>query len=98
MQNCDITLTFHRGDGKLLCHYCNYREKAPRVCPHCPRANFYILSAEGTENITEQLVKKFPSMRIARVDRDTMWHTKAKWRPFCSNSRPADSICSSAPR
>ena len=32
-KHCDITLTFHRRDGKLLCHYCNYREKAPRVCP-----------------------------------------------------------------
>ena len=72
-KNCDITLTFHRRDGKLLCHYCNYREKAPRVCPHC-QSEFLYFVGEGTENITEQLVKKFPSMRIARVDRDTMAH------------------------
>ncbi len=72
-KNCDITLTFHRGDGKLLCHYCNYREKAPRICPHCQSEYLYFVG-EGTENIADQLSKKFPEMRIARVDRDTMSH------------------------
>lgn len=72
-KNCDITLTFHRGDGKLLCHYCNYREKAPRICPHCQGQYLYYVG-EGTENIAEQLKAKFPEMRIARVDRDTMAH------------------------
>lgn len=72
-KNCDITLTFHRGDGKLLCHYCNYREKAPRTCPHC-ESQFLYYVGEGTENIADQLAKKFPAMRIARIDRDTMAH------------------------
>ena len=72
-KNCDITLTFHRRDAKLVCHYCNYREKEPRVCPHCESEYLYFVG-EGTENITDQLAKKFPTMRIARVDRDTMAH------------------------
>jgi len=72
-KNCDITLTFHRADNKLLCHYCNYREKSPRVCPHCQSEYLYFVG-EGTENITEMLAGKFPDMRIARVDRDTMAH------------------------
>ncbi|MEJ7624165.1 MAG: primosomal protein N' [Pyrinomonadaceae bacterium] len=69
--NCDITLTFHRRDDKLLCHYCNYRERVPKVCPHC-RSEYLHFVGEGTENITEKLEKKFPVMRIARIDRDTM--------------------------
>lgn len=71
--NCDITLTFHRGDNKLLCHYCNHRERSPKVCPHCQSEYLYFVG-EGTENIADQLTKKFPAMRIARVDRDTMAH------------------------
>ncbi len=71
--NCDITLTFHRGDNKLLCHYCNHREKSPKTCPHCQSEYLYFVG-EGTENIADQLTKKFPEMRIARVDRDTMAH------------------------
>ena len=72
-KNCDITLTFHRRDSKLLCHYCNYREKAPLICPHCEGKYLYYVG-EGTENITEQLTNRFPEMQIARVDRDTMAH------------------------
>lgn len=70
-RNCDITLTFHRRDNKLICHYCNYREKVPVTCAQCQSEYLYFVG-EGTENIADQLEKKFPSMRIARVDRDTM--------------------------
>lgn len=72
-RNCDITLTFHRRDGKLLCHYCNYKITAPRICPKCESEYLYFIG-EGTENLADQLVKRFPAMRIARVDRDTMTH------------------------
>ena len=72
-KNCDITLTFHRGGDKLLCHYCNYREKVPKLCPLCQSQYLYFVG-EGTENIADMLEKKFPEMRIARVDRDTMSH------------------------
>jgi primosomal protein N' (replication factor Y) len=72
-KNCDITLTFHRGANRLVCHYCNYREVVPNICPHC-RSEFLYFVGEGTENLEDQLRKKFPTMRIARVDRDTMAH------------------------
>jgi primosomal protein N' (replication factor Y) len=72
-KNCDITLTFHRGTDKLVCHYCNYRERSPRVCPHCESIYLYFVG-EGTEKIENILGKFFPQMRIARVDRDTMAH------------------------
>lgn len=72
-KNCDITLTYHRREQKLICHYCNYRESVPRVCPHCESEYLYFVG-EGTENVADQLVKRFPSMRTARVDRDTMAH------------------------
>jgi len=72
-KNCDITLTFHRGNNQLVCHYCNYREPSPKICPKC-ESEFLYFVGEGTENIADQLTKKFPDLRIARVDRDTMAH------------------------
>ncbi|MFL6374538.1 MAG: primosomal protein N' [Pyrinomonadaceae bacterium] len=72
-KNCDITLTYHRGAHRLVCHYCNYREAVPNVCPHC-RSEFLYFVGEGTENIEDQLRKKFPQVSIARIDRDTMAH------------------------
>jgi primosomal protein N' (replication factor Y) len=71
--NCDITLTYHKRDQRLVCHYCNYRIPAPRVCPQCASEFLYFVG-EGTENIADQLTRKFPNMRTARVDRDTMAH------------------------
>jgi primosomal protein N' (replication factor Y) len=68
--NCDVTLTYHRSDRTLVCHYCNHRQRAPSECPNCgSKYIFYI--GEGTEQIEELLRKRFPKMRIGRIDRDT---------------------------
>ncbi|MBK8811626.1 MAG: primosomal protein N' [Acidobacteria bacterium] len=69
-RNCDITLTYHRRDVKLICHYCNHREKVPQTCPKCESKYLYFMG-EGTEQIEDQLKRRFSHLRITRVDRDT---------------------------
>lgn len=73
--NCDVTLTYHRAERVLLCHYCNHREPAPNVCPNCGAKYIYYIG-EGTEQIEDLLKKEFPSLRIARIDRDTTSHRR----------------------
>jgi primosomal protein N' (replication factor Y) len=68
--NCDVTLTYHRSDKVIICHYCNHREPAPDVCPNCKGKYIYYVG-EGTQQIEEQLRKLFPAINIARIDRDT---------------------------
>jgi primosomal protein N' (replication factor Y) (superfamily II helicase) len=68
--NCDVTLTYHREDGTLICHYCNHRQRAPEECPACGSQYIYYVG-EGTEQIEEMLRKRFPRLRIGRIDRDT---------------------------
>jgi primosomal protein N' (replication factor Y) len=68
--NCDVTLTYHRSERVILCHYCNHREAAPTKCPSCEGKYIYYVG-EGTEQIEEMLKRQFPSLRIARIDRDT---------------------------
>ncbi|MGZ5435607.1 MAG: primosomal protein N' [Pyrinomonadaceae bacterium] len=75
--NCEVTLTFHRGDRVLICHYCNHRERAPAQCPHCESKYIYYVG-EGTEQVEELLRKRFPRLRIGRIDRDT----KSRRREF----------------
>jgi primosomal protein N' (replication factor Y) len=70
-KNCDITLTYHKGSSKLTCHYCNYNVNTPQICPFCKSEYLYFIG-EGTEQLEEILAKKFPALRIARIDRDTM--------------------------
>ena len=69
-RNCDITLTYHRRESRLICHYCNHREKVPHNCPQC-KSHFLYFMGEGTEQIEDILKRKFSHLRIARVDRDT---------------------------
>ena len=69
--NCSVTLTFHRRDRRMLCHYCNYAEKVPTVCPKCESEHIYFLGT-GSEKVEEELHREFPKARIARLDRDTV--------------------------
>ena len=68
--NCDVTLTYHRSERVIVCHYCNHREPVPRVCPSCSKKYIYYVG-EGTEQLEEMLKLLFPSLRVARIDRDT---------------------------
>jgi primosomal protein N' (replication factor Y) (superfamily II helicase) len=69
-KNCDITLTFHKRESKLVCHYCNHRERVSHKCPSCDGKFLYFMG-EGTEQIENILQRKFSELRIARIDRDT---------------------------
>ena len=69
--NCDITLTFHRRERKLVCHYCNYQIEPPDRCPVCTSEYLYFVG-QGTEKLEDELRRRFPLLRIARIDRDTI--------------------------
>ncbi|MGH9897766.1 MAG: primosomal protein N', partial [Pyrinomonadaceae bacterium] len=69
--NCSVTLTYHQTQQRLICHYCNYNARVPEQCPICNGTYIYYVG-EGTEQIEEILKVRFPQMRIARLDRDTM--------------------------
>jgi primosomal protein N' (replication factor Y) len=68
--NCDVTLTYHRFNSSLVCHYCNYMRPAPKICPHCDGVYIQYVG-EGTEQIEAKLKELYPDMNIARADRDT---------------------------
>lgn len=69
-EHCDITMTFHKTDGKLRCHYCGNMKSVPTECPDCKSDNIKHLGT-GTQKI-EDLVKYYlPHARIERMDMDT---------------------------
>ena len=69
--NCSVTLTYHRRDRRLLCHYCAYAEKVPGACPKCGSEHLNFLGT-GSEKVEDELHREFPKARIARLDRDTV--------------------------
>ncbi len=69
--HCAVTLTYHRRDRRMLCHYCNYAERVPSRCPKCDSEYIYFAGL-GSEKVEEELHREFPAARIARMDRDTV--------------------------
>ena len=67
--NCSVTLTLHRGAGRVRCHYCNYSAARPSTCGHC--AGPYLESVGfGTERIEAEVAERLPDAAVARLDRD----------------------------
>lgn len=68
--NCSVTLTYHKQDHTLRCHYCYYIRRAFALCPNC-RGTSLQYGGFGTERIEQVIQHLFPQARIARMDRDT---------------------------
>ena len=77
-ENCSIALTYHKSRQRLECHYCGYAIHPPKKCPKCNGEYMYFVG-DGAERVEEYLREKFPSARIARLDRDTV-RTKREYQ------------------
>lgn len=70
-KNCSVSLTFHKAEKRLRCHYCGYSVSPPQSCPECGSLDVGY-SGFGTEFIENEVKAKFPSARIVRVDTDSV--------------------------
>lgn len=69
--HCDISLTYHKGREKMLCHYCGFSLSFPCPCPSCGSLH-YLPMGEGTEKLEETLLPHLPpNSGILRLDRDS---------------------------
>jgi primosomal protein N' (replication factor Y) len=69
-RHCDVALTYHRREERLICHYCDHQERVPQACPNCAGPYLFYVG-EGTEQIEARLAELYPGMRLSRLDRDT---------------------------
>ncbi|MDM5213438.1 primosomal protein N' [Peribacillus sp. NJ4] len=68
--NCDISLTYHRFNDIMKCHYCGFEEGMPSVCPECESEHIRFFGT-GTQKVEEELAKILPDARVIRMDVDT---------------------------
>ncbi|MDH2879050.1 primosomal protein N' [Bacillus cytotoxicus] len=68
--HCDISLTYHKMNYRLKCHYCSYEEQMPTACPACNSSHIRFFGT-GTQKVEEELTKLFPEARVIRMDVDT---------------------------
>jgi len=70
-QNCAVSMTHHKRERKMECHYCGHAAKIPETCAHCGSEYVYFVGT-GSEKLEELLHGMFPQARIGRLDRDTV--------------------------
>ncbi|WP_347550398.1 primosomal protein N' [Pseudalkalibacillus hwajinpoensis] len=68
--HCDISLTYHKINGTMRCHYCGHEEKFPTKCPECESEHIRFFGT-GTQRVEEELTKILPEARVVRMDVDT---------------------------
>jgi primosomal protein N' (replication factor Y) len=67
---CSVSLTAHRDEGVLRCHYCDAQRLIPELCPICgaqPIREFGV----GTQRVAAEVERLFPTAKIVRMDSDT---------------------------
>lgn len=68
--SCSVSLTVHRSESLLRCHYCDAQGEIPASCPKCSSASIREFGI-GTQTVVSEIERLFPSARIVRMDSDT---------------------------
>lgn len=69
-RHCQVSLTLHRNENRLLCHYCGFSINSKTVCTNCQSTSLNAIGV-GTERLEQELAGILPTARLARLDRDT---------------------------
>ena len=68
--SCSISMTYHKANGRLMCHYCGYSVPFSADCPSCSQPTVRY-SGFGTQKIEDTLAELLPEARVLRMDTDT---------------------------
>ena len=69
-RHCDVSLTYHQGRRKLVCHFCDAEVERLPACPECRKPLYY--GGLGTERLEREVRDAFPDHVARRMDSDTM--------------------------
>jgi len=68
---CSVSLSLHKNQNALQCHYCNYTQAIPKTCPSCKTGTIESFRL-GTAEVYEQLQSLFKEKVIEKFDRDNI--------------------------
>lgn len=68
---CSVSMSLHKNDLALKCHYCGFAQKIPKFCPSC-KTGIVRNHRVGTAEIEELLKNEFPNSIIKRFDKDSV--------------------------
>ena len=70
-KNCNISMTYHKAENKLKCHYCGYEENVVTICPECKSTKIRYFGT-GTQKLEQEINRIFPQATTIRMDVDTV--------------------------
>lgn len=70
--HCSANLTYHQSNEQLICHYCGFMQDKTLTCSHC-HSEHILFTGIGTQQIQKQLNSYFPSIKVLRMDADTVY-------------------------
>lgn len=67
---CSVSMSLHKKNAALICHYCHFSTPIPASCPDCQGIleNYRI----GTQELLQSLQELLPNLNIACFDRDSI--------------------------
>ncbi len=83
---CNISMTYHSANNRLMCHYCGYSSAFAHNCPTCGAENIRY-SGFGTQRIEQEIKIRFPEASILRMDADTTINKNAHEKALTAFAR-----------
>lgn len=74
--SCSVSMTYHKANKRLMCHYCGHTEVYQNTCPVCD-GEFIKLTGAGTQKLEDEISLLFPKARVLRMDSDTTYSKDA---------------------
>ena len=76
---CSVSLTYHSANGRVMCHYCGFSDRAPERC-QC--GGLLRPVGAGTQKVEEELRALYPGVEVLRMDADTVTATNTHEKQF----------------
>ena len=68
---CGVSLRLFQRPTRMVCSYCDISQSAPKICPAC-HGHVFRYSGTGIQRLEDELGSRFPSYRMARIDRENI--------------------------
>lgn len=66
---CDLSYSYHRDSGKLMCHHCGREQDYDGKCPVCGADNIFLYGT-GIQKVQSKLQMRFKDIPVIRMDSD----------------------------
>jgi primosomal protein N' (replication factor Y) len=67
--DCERPLVYHQAGTTLRCHHCGRATPIATRCPSCQSPRIRFLGG-GTQRVEDEVRRRFPDLRVGRLDRD----------------------------